>query len=61
MYVKDIRQVESQLETYIMAEETLEEVRLLGGDVVSTLDFLPLVSDCCGSVVRHDNYARKFQ
>ena len=33
--------------TYVVAEEALEEVRLLGGDMVSPLYFLPLEGDCC--------------
>ena len=39
-----------------MAVESLEEVGLLGGDVVATLDFLPFVGDCGGTVVCHDDY-----
>ena len=35
------------LDTYVVAEEALEEVRLLGGDMVSPLYFLPLKGDCC--------------
>ena len=35
------------VETYVVAEEALEEVRLLGGDMISPLYFLPLVGDRC--------------
>ena len=35
------------VETYVVAEEALEEVRLLGGDMISPLYFLPLEGDRC--------------
>ena len=35
------------VETYVVAEEALEEVRLLGSDMISPLYFLPFVGDCC--------------
>ena len=46
------------VETYVVAEEALKEVRLLGGDMVSPLYFLPLEGDRCRSVVRHDDYTK---
>ena len=38
---------ERVVETYVVAEEALKEVRLLGGDMVSPLYFLPLEGDRC--------------
>ena len=35
------------VETYVVAEEALEEVRLLGGDMISPLYFLPFEGDRC--------------
>ena len=38
-----------------MAVESLEEVGLLGSDVVATLHLLPFVGDCGGTVICHDD------
>ena len=38
-----------------MAVKALEHVRFLGGNVVTTLDFFPLVSDCCRSLIFHND------